>query len=206
MNDYFTLESEACAELTERRSRFIATAAPVKDAAEAEALISRVKAQYSDATHNVWAYLIDSGNMRASDDGEPSGTAGAPVLEVLKKNEIVKAAVVVTRYFGGVLLGAGGLIRAYGAAAALGVNAARIITMAACEKFSITADYADGGRIKNALERSEAVILSSSFGEKVSFECYIAAEKAADLRAKITDLTAARAQISSPESGYYKVK
>ena len=192
---FLTLKTEAEAVFVEQRSKFIATARPVENAGEAEAFISRIKQHYKDATHNVWAYFIDDGNMRASDDGEPSGTAGAPVLQVLKAGRIFKSAIVVTRYFGGVLLGAGGLVRAYGTAAKLGVEAAGIVTMTLCERFSATVEYADGDRVKNALQNSGAVFTGTDYTDKVIFQYYLPQEKSADLIHILAELTSGRAAI-----------
>lgn len=121
---YRTITKEADAEFTERRSRFIGHAMPVSSEEDALAFVAMIKEQHGDATHNVWAYNLKNGRQRYSDDGEPQGTAGPPVLEVLQKERLVDAAVVVTRYFGGVLLGAGGLVRAYSHGAKLALEAA----------------------------------------------------------------------------------
>ncbi|MDP4120153.1 MAG: YigZ family protein [Bacillota bacterium] len=196
-DSYLTLKTEAEAVFVEQRSKFIATARPVENAEEAEAFISRMKPNYKDATHNVWAYFIDDGNMRASDDGEPSGTAGVPVLQVLKAGRIFKSAIVVTRYFGGILLGAGGLVRAYSAAAKLGVEAAGIVTMTLCERFTVTVDYADGDRIKNALQIGRAVITGTEYTDKVIFDYYLPREKAAAMTNLFAELTSGRALVTS---------
>ena len=194
---YLTLKTEAEAVFVEQRSKFIATARPVENAGEAEAFISRIKQQNKDATHNVWAYFIDDGNMRASDDGEPSGTAGTPVLQVLKAGRIFKSAIVVTRYFGGILLGAGGLVRAYGAAAKLGVEAAGIVTMTLCERFTATAEYADGDRVKNVLQNGGAVITATEYTDKVNVNYYLPQDKAARLTDALGETTSGRIIIIS---------
>ena len=124
---YITIPFPADAEFIERRSRFIGHAAPAATEEEALRFVAAIKAQYADATHNVWAYHLQQGRERYADDGEPQGTAGPPVLDVLKKSGVVDVAVVVTRYFGGVLLGAGGLVRAYSHAAHLALEAARCV-------------------------------------------------------------------------------
>lgn len=194
---YLTLKTEAEAVFIEQRSKFIATARPVENAGEAEAFISRIKQKYKDATHNVWAYFIDDGNMRASDDGEPSGTAGTPVLQVLKAGRIFKSMIVVTRYFGGILLGAGGLVRAYGTAAKLGVEAAGIVTMTLCERFTTTVEYGDGDRVKNALQNGGAIVTNTEYTDKVLFQYYLPQEKSADLIHVLAELTSGRAVICS---------
>ena len=197
MDSYLTLKTEAEAVFVEQRSKFIATARPVENAGEAEAFISRVSKRYKDATHNVWAYFIDEGNMRASDDGEPSGTAGMPVLQVLKAGRIFKSVIVVTRYFGGTLLGAGGLVRAYGASAKLGVDAAGIVTMTLCERLMVTVEYSDGDRVKNALQNGGAIITGMDYTEKVILNYYLPQGKSTILTDALAELTSGRAVIVS---------
>ena len=125
MENYKTVKNDANAEFIEKKSRFIGYCRPVKSQDEAVNFINEIRSIHRQATHNVYAYILREDNiMRYSDDGEPAGTAGVPVLEVLKKENLTDIAVVVTRYFGGVLLGAGGLVRAYGKSAKLGVDAA----------------------------------------------------------------------------------
>ena len=131
--DYLTLQKAADTEYTVNRSRFIAHAAPVESADAANAFIQEIRRQYPDATHNVFAFQIRQPEYaRYSDDGEPSGTSGMPVLQVLKGRELTNSIIVVTRYFGGVLLGTGGLVRAYTQAAVLGVEAAGVACMRRC--------------------------------------------------------------------------
>jgi len=127
---YKTISKEATVEMEEKKSRFIANVKPVSSEEEALEFINNIRAKYWDATHNVYAYYISGENIiqRFSDDGEPSGTAGMPVLEVIKRMELKDLVVVVTRYFGGILLGASGLVRAYSKSAALGIEAAGIVT------------------------------------------------------------------------------
>ncbi len=126
MADYKTVRAAASGELTEKRSRFIGYCKPVSTEEEATAFIASIRSRHWDARHNVYAYSLREGNLRRySDDGEPSGTAGMPVLDVLQKSGVTDVCVVVTRYFGGVLLGTGGLVRAYSQAARLGLNAAQ---------------------------------------------------------------------------------
>ena len=138
---YTTLEREASAELIERKSVFIGHAKPVKTDEEALEFIKKIKEKHADATHNVYAYYLRSGAMaRYSDDNEPQGTAGPPVLEVIKKSGCDDCAVVVTRYFGGILLGAGGLVRAYAAAAGIALEAAHIVTYEEYSVFTLSCD------------------------------------------------------------------
>lgn len=204
--EYRTLGQYAQTELIERRSRFIATAAPVADRDEAEAFVAELRARYRDATHNCFAYVISSGEMRAGDDGEPSGTAGTPMLEVLKKEGLVKAAVVVTRYFGGVLLGAGGLVRAYGASAKAGVEAAGIVTMAPCKCFEVEMDYGDAQRVGTLIAASEAVLSDTLYTEKVRFCMYIRDEFYDDFILRLTDAVGGRLFVTQTGSRYCAVQ
>ena len=131
--EYVTVEREAADEFIEKKSRFIGSCRPVQTEEEALDFIAKLKSQYWDASHNVYAYILREGNIaRFSDDGEPQGTAGIPVIDTLKKAGVVDAVVVATRYFGGILLGGGGLIRAYSHTASIALAAAHKITMREC--------------------------------------------------------------------------
>ena len=135
-----TVGREACAEFTEKKSVFIGYTAPVKNADEAEEFIRRIKKKHADARHNVSAYIIGN-SIRYSDDGEPKGTGGVPVLEVIKKSGVDGTVVVVTRYFGGILLGAAGLVRAYSKAAAMAIEEAGIVTYREYTECTVSCDY-----------------------------------------------------------------
>lgn len=166
---YRTIKQEAFDEFVEKKSRFIGYAKPVTTQEEAVAFISQIKQKHWDATHNVSAYVLKEQHIqRSSDDGEPSGTAGVPVLDVLLKENLVDVCVVVTRYFGGILLGAGGLIRAYSHGSKIAVDAAKIITMAPCSVLSLTVDYSFYDRLNILLNEFSANIENSQFGENVT--------------------------------------
>lgn len=166
---YRTIKQEAFDEFIEKKSRFIGYAKPVKTQEEAVSFISLIKQKHWDATHNVSAYVLrDQHIQRSSDDGEPSGTAGIPVLDVLLKENLVDVCVVVTRYFGGILLGAGGLIRAYSHGSKIAVDAAKIITMAPCSILSLTVDYSFYDRLNILLSEFSANIENSEFNENVT--------------------------------------
>lgn len=135
-----TVGKETSAEFTEKKSIFIGYVAPVHSAEEAEAFIQKIKKKHSDARHNVSAYIVGN-SIRYSDDGEPKGTGGVPVLEVIKKSGVDGTVVVVTRYFGGILLGAGGLVRAYSKAAAMAIEEAGIVTYRNYTECTVTCDY-----------------------------------------------------------------
>ncbi len=165
MQNYKTVVREAEAEFTEKRSRFIAQVAPVQNEEEALAFLEKVRARHREARHNVYAYICRENNIsRFSDDGEPSGTAGLPVLNVLTRQGLTDVCVVVTRYFGGILLGAGGLARAYGKSAADGILAAAACEMIYSEVFSVTVAYPLLGKIQHVLEEKQFQILDTAFG------------------------------------------
>ena len=171
MKEYKTVEFESSDEFTEKKSRFIGYVKPVKTQAEAVEFINSIKTKHWDATHNVSAYVLKENNIqRSSDDGEPSGTAGVPVLDVLLKEGLVDVCVVVTRYFGGTLLGAGGLIRAYSHGSKIAVEAGHIITMAPCKIITVSVDYSFYDRMNIMLGDFGANIENSEFADKVNIE------------------------------------
>mgnify|MGYP002509938749 FL=1 len=171
MKEYKTVEFESSDEFTEKKSRFIGYVKPVKTQAEAVEFINSIKSKHWDATHNVSAYVLKENNIqRSSDDGEPSGTAGVPVLDVLLKEGLVDVCVVVTRYFGGTLLGAGGLIRAYSHGSKIAVDAGHIITMAPCKIITASVDYSFYDRMNIMLGDFGANIENSEFADKVNIE------------------------------------
>lgn len=166
---YTTLEGEGEAEFTEKKSVFIGHACPVKSEEEAMAYIKKQKSAYADARHNVWAYL-QKGEIvaRYSDDGEPQGTAGVPVLDTIRKSGVTDAVVVVTRYFGGILLGAGGLVRAYSHTARLALEAAHIITYEQYTVMELTCSYSDYQRYLAELPKYGAVTDDTQFSDRVT--------------------------------------
>lgn len=171
MKEYKTVEFKSSDEFTEKKSRFIGYVKPVKTQAEAVEFINSIKSKHWDATHNVSAYVLKENNIqRSSDDGEPSGTAGVPVLDVLLKEGLVDVCVVVTRYFGGTLLGAGGLIRAYSHGSKIAVDAGHIITMAPCKIITVSVDYSFYDRMNIMLGDFGANIENSEFADKVNIE------------------------------------
>lgn len=143
MDKIKTVGKAASAEFTEKKSVFIGYAAPVSSEEEARDFIASIKKKHADARHNVSAYVLGGGIMHSSDDGEPSGTAGVPVLEVIKKSGVTNTVVVVTRYFGGILLGAGGLLRAYSTAARAAIDAAGVVTYEKFDECRIKCAYGD---------------------------------------------------------------
>lgn len=188
MKEYKTVEFESCDEFIEKKSRFIGYVKPVKTQGEAVAFINSIKSKHWDAAHNVSAYVLRENNIqRSSDDGEPSGTAGVPVLDVLLKEKLVDTCVVVTRYFGGTLLGAGGLIRAYSHASKIAVAAGNIITMAPCKILSVSVDYSFYDKLNILLNDIGANIESSDFTDVVTVKFSLNTELTDILSSKLTE-------------------
>ncbi len=187
---YYTLKKEARAEFVERKSVFYGSAAPVKTEAEALAFINKVRSEYSDATHNVYAYILREGNLsRFSDDGEPHGTAGIPTLDVLRKEGLTDCAVVVTRYFGGILLGAGGLVRAYSAAAKSGIDAAERIFLKPFKLLEMSMDYSRYNRIAKLMSNHGVRTVDSSFDIDVRIKASVPEERAQGFIDAVTEAT-----------------
>ena len=157
----YTIRSDYRAETVIEKSRFICTLKKVCSAAEAQEFIHAVKKEFWDATHNCSAYIIDELAQRSSDDGEPSGTAGLPMLEVLRKNELSGVAAVVTRYFGGIKLGAGGLVRAYTGSVSKAVQGCGLARKLLMGTFALTADAADAGKLLNIIYQQQLFTVAS---------------------------------------------
>ena len=186
---YRTIMKEAQAEFVERRSRFIGHAMPVSEEEDALAFVAMMKEQYADATHNVWAYSLRNGRQRYSDDGEPQGTAGPPVLDVLVKEQLVDAVVVVTRYFGGVLLGAGGLVRAYSHGAKIALDAAGPAWVYLCQDWRVRVEYGLYGKLQYLLPDYFARVLDSDFSDAVTLVVRMRKEHSSRFCAAVQDLT-----------------
>lgn len=201
--NYFTVSEFAKNSFIEKRSEFIGYISPVSTNEEAVNFISGIKAEHRKAKHNVYAYILRHDNIsRYSDDGEPQGTAGMPVLEVLKKRGLTDVCVVVTRYFGGILLGGGGLVRAYSHAASLACDVARIMNMCLCHRIRITADYAIYGKISYILPEYEVITVNSDFGTNVTLEILVLSERLSALKAKLIEITNGTADIVICEELY----
>ncbi len=186
--NYLTIGKEASDEFVERKSRFMGFIKPVTTEEEALSFIREKQKKYWDATHNVYAYVLDGGNLcRFSDDGEPQGTAGIPVLDVLRKEGLVDCVVVVTRYFGGILLGAGGLVRAYSHGAKIAVDAGGVVEMRKCLLGEIVCDYAQYGMIPAILADHGATLTDTQFGEAVTVCFSIPREGRGSLEAAVID-------------------
>lgn len=193
---YKTVRSAASAEYTEKRSRFIASVSPVEDDDGARAFVAEIRKKYPDARHNVYAYLTLDGMTRYSDDGEPKGTAGLPVLGVIQKQELYGVAVVVTRYFGGVLLGAAGLLRAYTKAAADGIEAAGVVTVEPYDRVDVNVSFSDAERVRYELSKHGLPEYDTEYLDSVTFRLAVPQEKTERLISRLTELTAGKAKIT----------
>lgn len=195
--NYFTVSDPAEDSFIEKKSEFIGYIAPVKTNDEAVEFINSIRAQHRKAKHNVYAYILRSNNIsRYSDDGEPQGTAGMPVLDVLQKRGLTDVCVVVTRYFGGILLGGGGLIRAYSHAASLACDAAHIMNMCLCHRLEISTDYNMYGKISYILPAFETITESSEFGETVLLTVLVLSERLDAFLKEITEITNGSASVN----------
>lgn len=201
MEDYRTIAGVATGEYEEKKSRFIATAACAESEERALAVLEQVRAENRTARHNVYAYRLREGSReRYSDDGEPAKTAGTPVLEVIRHAGLADVIVVVTRYFGGILLGTGGLVRAYTAAAQAALAAARIVTVRSVVECTITVEYALYEQAQRLIQASPSSAVDARFADKVTLHWTMPAGTQAPLAQALQELTrgAAGPQVSEP--------
>lgn len=206
MPEYRTVENEADDYFIEKKSRFIGYAKPVKTQDEAIEFINKIKSKHWDAKHNVYAYVLRENNIqRYSDDGEPSGTAGMPVLDVILKENIVDVCVVATRYFGGTLLGAGGLVRAYSHTSKIALEAANMITMAQCSVEKVKVDYSFYERFCVLLNDYNANIENTEFSDGVEVTFSLRENMVDDLGDQLTDVSNGKYSLEYVTSKYAKV-
>ncbi len=186
--EYKTIAERCEARFIEKKSEFIGYIAPAESEEQAVAFINEIRGMHRKATHNCYAYILREGSLgRHSDDGEPSGTAGVPIYEVLRKEGLTDVVCVVTRYFGGVLLGAGGLVRAYTRGAKDAVDAARIKVMAAAVRLEISIDYSLYGRLPQVLSDFDVRMISEDFADNVKIALFVREELAESLTNKLID-------------------
>ena len=196
MADYIIPAGYGEAEYIDKKSRFIGQVQHVESVSEAMAFIESVRKKYADATHNVWAYVLADGQMRWSDDGEPGGTSGQPTLNVFRSALVCDVACVVTRYFGGTLLGSGGLVRAYSKAASMALEAAGRARMAEWRGVAVECTYAQYERVRRLLEGMGAADMDGSFGEFVTVSALLPLDAAQAVSARLTDMTAGSARVT----------
>lgn len=196
--NYRTVAEAATASFIERKSEFIGNIAPCKTEEEAVAFIQEIRRQHRKATHNCYAYILRDNNIcRHSDDGEPGGTAGAPMLEVLKKEGLTDVCCVVTRYFGGIMLGAGGLVRAYTEGARIAVDAAQVKEMRMARRLRLTLDYSLYGKIGATLSEFDVRVSGEDFAAEVTLTLYIEEEKSGEFSARLTDICCGKISIEN---------
>lgn len=197
MNEYLTVLNETSYEMIERKSKFIAAVKPVNNECEAIEFIKKISDENKNATHNVYAYIIKDGVEinKASDDGEPQGTAGVPILEVIKKEGLINVCVVVTRYFGGILLGAGGLIRAYSSAAREGIHKAKICNMVIYKKIAVSLDYSLYGKVQNSMQEAGITILDVEYSDVVKLLLKVKYDNVEYITKILNDITNGSANI-----------
>ena len=202
MKPYRTVSKASETEYVVNRSRFIGRCFPVTDEREAIQILERIRKQHWDATHNCFAYRLKSGAARYSDDGEPQGTAGLPMMEVLKKRDLYDLLVVSTRYFGGILLGAGGLVRAYTRSASDAAEAAGVVSMEPCTTYLVRMPYPYRNAVFSVLERF-GMIESSDYGAEITctFRCKSACSD--DFLKALSDRTEGRVGAEAIDEGYF---
>lgn len=191
MKEYVTIAQRVEDDFFERKSQFIGYIAPVSSEEEALAFLAEIRAKHRDARHNCFAYILQNGVKRASDDGEPQGTAGVPIMEVVEREGLTDVIVVVTRYFGGILLGAGGLVRAYAHAAKLAVDAAQRKVMSPAVLVEMQMDYNQYGRINNVLSKYTAIVQATAFTDLVTMRILFIERDVDAFRSELTEMTAA---------------
>jgi uncharacterized YigZ family protein len=205
--EFKTVLNSASEEYEEKRSKFISSVKPVQSEEEALEFINGLKTKYWDATHNVYSYYINGSNtiQRYSDDGEPSGTAGLPVLEVIKRKGVQNVAVVVTRYFGGTLLGAAGLIRAYSKSASLGIEAAEIVKRKLCAEVVLILEYTLFGRVQNLILANNYTIKDIAYAQDVEILVYVSVDDVEHFLKLVEEATNARAIVDIGKQAYITV-
>ncbi len=207
LDNYFTAKKQGNDEIIIQKSRFIGYVKRAETEQEAQAFIQGIKKKHHDATHNCSAYLIGEHDQiqKANDDGEPSGTAGVPILEVLKKQQLKDTVVVVTRYFGGIKLGAGGLIRAYGNTTTQAIKTTGVIQRQRMQGFSITVDYTLSGKLEHALRQSEHIVETINYSDKVEFIVYVTIGEEHTFKEMIIELTSDQATIQNTDTTYIEI-
>lgn len=208
LKHYYTIARDGIVETEVKKSRFICHLKRVTDETQAQDYIQAIKKEHWKANHNCVAYLIGDQNdiQRAYDDGEPSGTAGIPMLEVLKKQDLKYVVAVVTRYFGGTKLGAGGLIRAYGKSVSLALDEIGVVSRDLQVHISVTVDYPASGKLENSLKESAYTLVDILYTENVTFICSVDEEKVLAFKEELTNWLSGQVQFKIGETTYNESK
>ena len=201
---YFCVTGRSEYEIVINRSRFITTLVPIENAEQAFDEIKKISKKYSDATHNCYAFVSNRENteQRFSDDGEPQGTAGMPMLEVLKKRNVRMVLAVVTRYFGGIKLGAGGLVSAYSRSVSEALDNAKVVRCDRSKFYEVVCDYSDFRRLSDEAEK-RAQITATEYGDKVTLSFAVTLDNENALIEKLTDVSSGKAQITYTGEGFF---
>lgn len=207
LSSYLTVKTEGSTEIIIQKSRFIGYIRRVETEEAAQSFIQDIKKKHHDATHNCSAYLIGEHDQiqKANDDGEPSGTAGVPILEVLKKQRLKDTAVVVTRYFGGIKLGAGGLIRAYGNTTSEAIRATGVVKRQLMQGFSVIVDYTLLGKLENMLRNSDYILKTINYLDTVEFVVYVKDGEEKSFCKWIVDVSSDQAKIKDLDQAYIEI-
>lgn len=207
LSSYFTVKTEGSTEIIIQKSRFIGYIRRVETEEAAQSFIQNIKKKHHDATHNCSAYLIGDHDQiqKANDDGEPSGTAGVPMLEVLKKQQLKDTVVVVTRYFGGIKLGAGGLIRAYGNTTSEAIRATGVVKRQLMQGFSVTVDYTLLGKLENMLRNSDYILKTINYLDTVEFIVYVKDGEENAFSEWIVDVSSDQAETKELDQAYIEI-
>ncbi|GAA0484920.1 YigZ family protein [Salinibacillus aidingensis] len=208
LTKYFTIKQEGSHEIVIQKSRFIGYVKRTETEEEAQAFIQQIKKKHHDATHNCSAYMIGERNQiqKAHDDGEPSGTAGVPMLEVLKKKDLKDTTVVVTRYFGGIKLGAGGLIRAYSNSTSEAIDHVGVVKRQLMKQMKVTADYTLLGKLENQLRSSDYLLETIDYLDKVTFHVYVESGEEEAFTDWMVNLTSDQADIAEGDETYMEIE
>ncbi len=203
MDQYLSILEESTAEITEKKSKFIGHIKPVTRESQANEYLRNIRERYWDARHNVYAYALKTNfKSKASDDGEPHGTAGIPILEVIKKNNLFDVMIIVTRYFGGILLGTGGLTRAYSQCASLAIQNAKTVNYKLCSCFELFCNYDQLNKIKNIICTSHAKIDGTVFLENVKVNFHVPSQDADLLKKKLLEVTCGHSNLKFIEEKF----
>jgi len=208
MSNYKSIHKIGRDEIIINKSKFIGSASPVANEEEALEFIEKIRKEFKDATHNVYAYVIgeNSNIQRYSDDKEPSGTAGMPVLNVIMQENLRNVVVVVTRYFGGVLLGAGGLVRAYTKGAKIGLESGIIVDKKLYYHVSFSMDYTLLGKMDNELMKNEFIVKSKDYADQVVFHLAVKEGETDKINDLVMEITSGKTEVSVGQAAFYSTK
>jgi uncharacterized YigZ family protein len=203
LNEFLTIETQTSAEITEKKSKFIAQIIPVESEEEAFQKLEEVRKQNRDARHNVFSYRIANGPERASDDGEPSGTAGVPILDILRGSKLQNILVVVTRYFGGILLGTGGLVKAYTDSTKEALKQAQVITKILQMKYEVEVPYSYNDKIIYLCKNNGYEVIETKYEENAQIYVAVKKEFSSKFEQDIMDASNREAKIAINEDNFY---